>query len=243
MKRRGRRVVELAKRPGSRESLEVDSSACFLELLELPHCFPLECPEKRIDVVQGRPAFHVRRSGSQIVRYRDRGRGRHDALAGMLSEPLQQGVATERAPERDDSRVGMAPPEQIENQIGIGRLPRMIETHGAIRDHPIEIRLVAGTRSEIDRRRGRSDSGDPMQQTLHVDGVRASLQTVKQDESRIGVSLEMVENELVSIGGRDRLSNRPNESPRSGQSSPDRLGMSVRDQARGCESILHRSPR
>src|SRR5262249_31729258 len=74
------------------------------------------------------------------------------------------------------------------------------------------------------------------EEALRVNRVRAPLQAVKKKEPRASRrTLEMVEDELIAVGGLEDLPNESNLPPRSRQPSPRRLEVRSRQPPRRAE--------
>src|SRR5438552_11354389 len=106
--RRGRGVVEFAKRAGteSARNVELDS-----ESLHDRNGFLSHRPKKLSDIQRTCAALELRRAGGEVVRHGHRCRCPYDLLRRMLTKPLQKDIAAERSANADDRQVLRQTPE------------------------------------------------------------------------------------------------------------------------------------
>ena len=129
-------------------------------------------PEHRVEVPGAR---------REIVGRRDRDRRRDRTGRALLAEPLEQYVASERHPDREERGRGLARGERAGEEVEVLGLAGVVEPRPAVRQHPLEVDGVAGARAKVHRRAAPAAPADLEQKALHVDRVGAALETVEHD--------------------------------------------------------------
>src|SRR4029077_11128552 len=134
----------------------------------------------------------------EIVGRRD-GDGRRDRrLAGVLPQPLQENIYSERSPDGKKRSSRLPPGESPDHEVGVGRLAGVIEARTAIGKDPGEERGIAAAGPEVRRRAAPPAPDGCREKALDVDRVGAPLEAVERENARSpGRPFHVVEEDLV----------------------------------------------
>ncbi len=193
---------------------------------------------ERAHVEGRRERRHVAVPGREVVRDRERGGGGDEALAGVLAEPLEEDVPAERDTRRED-RPAVPRHERPEDEVEVRRLAGVVEARALVRDRPREVRKVARAETEVQDRGPETRLHREREEALGVDGVRAALEPVEdQERRRAGRNgrVRVVEEERVAVGRRQRLAAEGDLPAGAREAPPDRLQVSASQPPGGREA-------
>src|SRR5437667_8407974 len=116
----------------------------------------------------------------------------------------------------------------------------MVEAWAAVAKHPREASGIAGAGTEVQSRPAPSKPSGGGEEPLNIDGVGASFQSMQDDEARTaGGALDMIEDEIVSVGRRKDLADECDSPARPRDGSPCGLQVRSRQPPRGTKERVH----